>query len=343
MQAFKFLDHSDVGKVLGGSFKFGRLRHYQLLEIVYDDEEIGDRNEGTSVSTASAKLDGSPEAETARMALAAAGGPMVAPGVGVTFENFQMISFEDAFVLSLSIGMPASLIGKYDGCIAITDVESLAATLWSHGEWNGCPLPDSFSEIRYQPITYDWTEHNLLQAGHPTPSAFRKAAKYAQQAEYRIALTPRGTIERSDVFITCDQPHLADMLTPVDVPAATSMPRPASRTEEENVRTIHRIKGVYQMLDEAQRIEEQDPIIKALSNEEALSCWEEIHQRYRALRADFAKAYKVILCRSIFEVEALRTPSIERKMIAGKGCELILNTLRDTNTLDVLFHKYGLK
>ncbi|HEX3141883.1 MAG TPA: hypothetical protein VHQ87_17640 [Rhizobacter sp.] len=208
MQAFKFLDQKDVPLMLSGSFRFGRLRNYQLLEMVYGDREIGDRREGASALHAHAK--------------------------GLTISN-QI----DCFALCLSLGTPDVFAGTYDGCVSINDVGRLARVIFAHGQIDGRPFTSVFRDLACDAVTYDWVETDLAHTDDASPSPFRKSPRFARQAEVRIAVVHREPIEADSITVRCHPRRVARLLEEVPVKAVGEAPAwPARRSEETNVRTI---------------------------------------------------------------------------------------------------------
>jgi hypothetical protein len=216
MMLYKFLDRRHVASLVRGTFKFGRLRYYRLLEQVTGDGWIGDRREGVAVTVLrAAKVDSSdPNDQEMRARLEAAGVIEMAPGNVVHLENVTIINSIDCFVLCFSIGNLEGLVkhmsskdrGKYayDACVSLTDADELEKRLWREGRVGEKRLDELFTGIRADKVRYgDWIEGDL--GTHPASigDPFFKGDKYRDQAEWRFVLYPRQQIEKDSVFVHC--------------------------------------------------------------------------------------------------------------------------------------------
>ncbi|MBB3234534.1 hypothetical protein [Phyllobacterium endophyticum] len=211
---YKFLDKAAVHYLLEGSFKFGRLKKYRLMEAITGDQWIGDKNEGVQTTVINVVIGDEPNSELAD-ALSASGHIRIdgqATNVSVSetciIEEFDCFAFcfshGDLSALCSSMSDPKRGDFSYDGCVEILDPDALVQLILSHGICLGKPVSELFV-VDAKHVTYeDEVEHDFrtdlkISPGNP----FQKSLLYKDQCEVRIVLVPKeGPILKDDIVVS---------------------------------------------------------------------------------------------------------------------------------------------
>lgn len=196
-EAFKFLDKAHAGLVASGHLRFGDLRRYRLMEVVFADQWIGDREDGVAISDLGPMRisddvsDQEDREKAARLGIIGNMGKGSAIEIGRTVFRHSI----DGFAFSCAIGDLDTLAEtmcrsegrpNYDACVRIKNVEELARRVTEQVE---ALHPGTF-KVKYGPI--DYLRGHAGQVAEPAPAdPFKKRAFYAEQAEYRIFLEGR--------------------------------------------------------------------------------------------------------------------------------------------------------
>lgn len=235
--AFKFLHADDVEKVLTcRSLKFGRLAYYRLLENVYDDQWIGDAQDGVTRSVVSFEIHDQPIDHPDRD-LARQAGFNIAPGSRVVVRGMNIAKFVDGFVLSLSVGNLEPLSAamcraadrpNYNACIEIGVAELIEAV--KNSTFEGRPISETFT-VEHDFIIYlDDSPGDGRTIAPADP--FRKRSIYRSQSEYRIFLLPREAVPKIDAIYLTLPPDIKVPMRRVAVACSSNEKKePMSRQE----------------------------------------------------------------------------------------------------------------
>jgi hypothetical protein len=218
MGIFKFLHSKHIDTLRSGCFRFGRLKYYQLLEIVEKSKWIGDREEGRSTSIVENYTLGTGNDiidSTANRFI------QYSPGAHVNLYNHKFIDQIDAFVLSVSAGDITALsnimydkekyVIPYDACIEIIDINKLAYLIWHHGVdcTSGKKISELFYDCIVDEVIYRNPLYNLQEGDIPINKlpCFIKDPIYSTQSEVRIVLLQHideRTIKHDNINIKID-------------------------------------------------------------------------------------------------------------------------------------------
>lgn len=208
MQIHRLLNKTHSESLLRGSFRFGRLRYYQMLEVVFDDESIGDAQEGAVSAVVSTKLTPENMDDPVRKSLAESGFITVRGNSSIEIRNTTFTNEVDCFVCCWSTSTTPELSGTgsaYDTCVTAAGAKSLAHCLNSFGveRESGSKILDLFAPILSGRVQYSDTEHDMATGPLPSGDPFRKRTRYRHQAEYRFVLIPRAKIAADFIYVEC--------------------------------------------------------------------------------------------------------------------------------------------
>jgi len=217
---YKFLDHKDIDRVIGGSLKFGRLKFYRLLEYIYGPK-IGDRLDGEQRSYLHGIVDlCDPINAQLRAELEDSRDVKIIGGNRIIFNGLRTTNEVDGFAFSFSIGEIRALMEEfcsgtdgYDSCISIACVDSLIDAVYN-GTVNGLPVAQLF-DVSHDKVTYDATPHDLRLGPAPVASPFRKDRFFERQQEFRIFLRPKLARRGDEVFVQIE--NRGELLAPTTV------------------------------------------------------------------------------------------------------------------------------
>jgi hypothetical protein len=192
--------------MLKGSFRFGRMRYYQMLEVVFDDDSIGDVEEGLSSATVSVTIN--EENSNSPIVKNLANFIKVSGTSQVELENATFIHQTDCYICCWSTTKSPDLSGagsSYDTCVTSSGAKSLAHYLSRFGveRESGLPLTELFGRIAAGRVHYHDSTHDLSNNPLPNGNPFRKRKKYQNQSEYRIVLFPKQPLNLDFVMIDC--------------------------------------------------------------------------------------------------------------------------------------------
>ncbi len=250
---YKFLSKQHVPSTIAGNLRFGRLRYYQLLEVVTGDDWIGDRHEGLATTRVHAVLDGNPNQAGLRQRLADAKF-ISAEGVSnIEIRGCKIINEVDCFVFCVAEGELSPLVARmcsperaeyaYDGCLHLIDPVEIAQRLWNDGSVDGKPLHEIFLEIRFEQVRYEGQEYDLNDTPAVSGDPFVKAGKYKSQREWRFVLFPRIQIDRDSVSVRCDS--IAALLVEEVLDVALPSHRPNDLADKSDDELIAEIRTIY--------------------------------------------------------------------------------------------------
>lgn len=206
MGFYRFMDSQYINDFLSGKIRFGRLKYYQLLEIVEQDRHIGDKGDGVAVTEVDIHLRGQEATPEIRENLSKAGfnfGDLGEIGE-VKIENGRSYKDIDCFVLSLSKGdlddlidnmcSPERLKYAYDGCIEVTDIETFVMEIVKNAIYDDKHISEMFCRLQCDDVFYEGNTQDFRD-GVVIPNAFRKDPFFKRQSEYRIVLYPAPNLK----------------------------------------------------------------------------------------------------------------------------------------------------
>ena len=336
---YKFLDKQYVAGTAAGRLKFGRLRYYQLLEIVTGDQWIGDRKEGLAKTTVNATLRADDPNDAALIERAESAGLFrLEPGrkTQVTMKDVTLYNVVDCFVFCVSNGDLAILTTEmtaperkkyaYDGCIHLVDPAEIAKRIWERGTVDGQPVSTNFEGVRFGPVTYEWKESEFTSAPVGKGDPFLKDAIYSPQREWRFVLFPRAAIPKDSVFVECES--ISDLLVPISLSLSTPTQAPSEFDGVSDGVILGEFTELWRCWDEAKEVAERDNFEhlrpNALRNgqlvdprelEELLKpYYEALSKRDKDLNAWFDRALRGRMLKLYFEIRSrpCRGGGIER-------------------------------
>lgn len=220
MQIYRLMEKEHSGSLLRGSFRFGRLRYYQMREVVFEDESIGDAQEGVvSAAPVTAIFTDGEAIDTASTNLAKSGFIDYQGGTAMFFGT-TFTKEIDCFVSSWSTSATPDLSGAgaaYDTCVIAAGAKSLAYYLSNLGveSKSRSRIQELFKPILARRVQYQDSTYNFSECPLPDADPFRKRTRYRYQSEYRLLLIPRTAISAD--FVTIDCPQAAHLLRSVPV------------------------------------------------------------------------------------------------------------------------------
>ncbi|MFM9857699.1 hypothetical protein RUR49_04335 [Pseudoxanthobacter sp. M-2] len=231
-----------------------------MLEIVFGDDRIGDKNEGRSIEFIDHLLvspgeDGNQDRELLRSAYIE-----VDAATSLEVSNIEIIREIDCFVFCFSYGDAEELHSSfrkldidpagYGTCIEITNLEECVKLLWSDGiiRDKGA-VKDVLSELICDPVSYRSNRSPLTRGRSTSGNPFIKLEKYSYQKEWRIVAKLKEKLDQDAIFIDC--PGIADYLRIVSTTDAEGDSTDARIETEENLISI--ILNVLEQLDDINR------------------------------------------------------------------------------------------
>jgi hypothetical protein len=221
MQIHRLLTKNHAESLLQGSFRFGRLRYYQMLEIVFEDESIGDAQEGTVSAVVNAIITSDNTNDPVRASLEKSGIISVSQNSSIEFRNSTFNNEIDCFVSCWSTLATPDLTGTgstYDTCVTAAGAKSITHYLNSLGveRESGSNILELFDPIVSKRMQYYDVAHDMATGPLPGGDPFRKRTRYQHQAEYRLVLVPRTKIAADFVHIECPQATEFLSSTPIE-------------------------------------------------------------------------------------------------------------------------------
>jgi len=233
MQIHRLLTKTHSESLLRGSFRFGRLRYYQMMEIVFADESIGDAQEGTVSALVSTNITPDNTGDPVRASLAKSSFIHVDENASIEIRNATFRNEVDCFVCCWSTSATPDLSGTgsaYDTRVTAAGAKSLAHYLNSLGveRESGSKILELFAPIASGRVQYRDLVHDMATGPLPSGDQFRKRTRYRHQSEYRLVLIPRATIAADYVYIEC--PQAAELLKSAPVKRSQAVALNASPT-----------------------------------------------------------------------------------------------------------------
>lgn len=208
MQIHRLLTKAHSESLLRGSFRFGRLRYYQMLEVVFEDESIGDAQEGVVSAMLSVNITPDNADDPVRLNLAKSHFISVSGNARVEIENATFRNELDCFVCCWSTSATPDLSGTgaaYDTCVTASGAKSLTYYLNNFGveRESGSKILDMFAPIASGRVQYHDYAHDMATGPLPSGDPFQKRTRHRHQAEYRLVLIPRTLIAADFVYVEC--------------------------------------------------------------------------------------------------------------------------------------------
>lgn len=208
MQIYRLIENKYAQSLLRGEFRFVRLRVYQMREIVFEDDSIGDVEEGAASSKFGFEFTPESQGAPIRKTLEEKGLMKVSGGSRVDAKTISIRSEVDCFVSCWSVSSKPDLSGvgsRYDTCVTASDAVTLAHLLYTQGvEFEtGQSVGSVFLPIRFDEVDYLDREFDIAAGVLPSGDPFVKRRKYSKQAEYRFVLFPRSPVNADAVTVKC--------------------------------------------------------------------------------------------------------------------------------------------
>ena len=349
MIGYRFLRSEYLEQLLAGTFRFGSLRYYRILEAATKDQWIGDVNEGITRGL----LDGialkTGEDRDMRDRLARAG--ILGGGGGVTFEGTTFVRELNGFVFCVSHGILSDLrhtmmsaagsAFSYDSCVKIISLRLLAQELFAHGRLatDNTPISELFHLPLVQAVIYEDNTVDLRQRDAIPGSFFRKDPRYETQQETRIALSPMRPLDEDFITITC--PSAAQFLQ-VEFRGTNRVPDALVR--EDSRIALSNLLQILARIDHDRDAMWSDTLGRTASTDEERRAMEQaLTERMNAEALGFESAYRDEITRNYWIVRQSghRHQGIDRALcgsinggvISGLVADL-RNLLREAGALD---------
>lgn len=205
MGFYRFMRSKHVDSVLGGEFRFGSLMYYRLLECVYEDEWIGDSEEGRVITAINNFYSKNGRQNIAERKWLDEMGVSVG-NAEIYMNDCKFISEINGYILCFAVGERAELDMKmlndeYNSCVSFPDVPFMAKLLYEHGvDSQGRPASHVFEYPHFDFVDYSSKKFVFGEMnGCQQVSPFVKRDKYKEQKEYRIFFQPKAYLD--DDFI----------------------------------------------------------------------------------------------------------------------------------------------
>ena len=291
MQIHRLLTEPHAKSLLQGSFRFGRLRYYQMLENVFADESIGDAQEGAVTASLSVNITPENMNDPIRINLEKSGFIKVSGNSSVEIHNATLRNEIDCFVCCWSTSPTPNLSGTgsgYDTSVTATGAKSLAHYLNNLGveRESGSKIPDLFFPIVAGRVQYGNFDYDMTNGPLPSGNPFQKRTRYQYQSEYRLVLRPRKTID-SD-FVTIECPQAAELLKSASIKSSqVAMTNTFQTTEylEELEELLFSILAAWHELEFNKDLWLQ-PRIKANQKAFAAETWRADVEKSQAIRTE---------------------------------------------------------
>jgi hypothetical protein len=325
---YKFLNKCHIPTTVKGQFRFGRLRYYQLLEMVTGDEWIGDRHDGLGTTNVTIRLEGNPGEDALRKRLSDARIISAGSETKVSITGLKIINEIDCFVFCFSKGDLNQLVENmcsaeradyaYDGCLQLKNPEEIRRRRWNEGKVEGRPLNELFEIAIFDEVRYDGKESEFVSAPIAPADPFVKLRKYTSQQEWRFVLKPRTPIDLDNVTVICN--GCAELLIEEVIPAKAMQARRtgefASHSEDELLAEIAAIWRRWKTDSMQQNfIDKAERLAAERQAQEILQCAE------KEMAEKFDVEVRGRLQRAYFELRskprALRSTEIDRAIIRG--------------------------
>lgn len=147
MGFYRFMRSKHVNSVLSGEFRFGSLMYYRLLESVYEDEWIGDSEEGRVITVIKDFYSENGQQNIAERKWLDEMGVSVGEAE-IYMKDSKFIREINGYVLCFAVGERAELEttmlnDDYDSCVSFPDVPLMAKLLYERGvDSQGRPVSD---------------------------------------------------------------------------------------------------------------------------------------------------------------------------------------------------------
>ena len=220
MAYYKFMDSSDLDKVLSGSLVFSKLSYFRIMEAYSKKAGIGDIGEGyyeNYVTYADIK-DTDRDTETLRR-LRKIG--IRVHGANVRFSNISTMGYDECYIFSLSEGvfqkLKAAMCSEgtminYSAAVKLKNLGELSETIMKDGLFRSFydeteplrKISDHFSKLEKGRVIYKLPRSEINDVDFGVVEArFIKNPVFRSQSEFRFALTPcpDSFPDRISVFI----------------------------------------------------------------------------------------------------------------------------------------------
>lgn len=339
MQIHRLLSKDHSESLLRGSFRFGRLRYYQMLEVVFEDESIGDAQEGSVSSVLSASITPDHVDDPVRTNLERSGFITVKGNASVEIRDATFTNEVDCFVCCWSTSTAPDLSGTgsaYDTCVTAAGAKSLTHYLNKFGveRESGSKILELFDPIESRRVQYHDSAHNMATGPLPSGNPFRKRSRYRHQAEYRLVLIPRAKIAADFVYIDCHQAAELLSSTPVgrsQTAAFTATDKPAGASYYEQL--LAAILEEWRQCQDALATKNDLPLATHQATNgsgfDAIAAWRADCEAWQARRnaalAEFDRVHLKSLRRCLFELRtAPFNEHLDRALAHGASSDRLI-------------------
>lgn len=334
MQIHRLLWRPHAESLLRGSFRFGRLRYYQMLEVVFEDASIGDAQEGTTSALVSTKITPENQDDPVRLNLSRSGFITASGNASIEIRNAKFAHETDCFVCCWSTSSTPDLSGAgaaYDTCVTATGAKSLAHYLESFGveRDSGYSLRDLFQPILAGRVQYLDLDHDMAAGPLPSGDPFRKRTRYRSQFEYRLVLVPRKTISADFLWVDC--PQAAEFLQSTPVEQIVAQAQFTKELEDSEQILNGLLEEWRRVQNELSTIEEREFNVGRIVPGDAFhaAAWhatqEALHARRMAAWAEFDKAHLKQLRRCLFALrKAPFNDALDRALARGAASHRLI-------------------
>lgn len=297
MGFYRFMASRYMDKTLGGELRLTSLSYYRLMEKLWDDEWIGDSQEGQAFTTIDhLDLPAGQDVDGARGKLEAARF-ISGSGVNLKINGLTNIAEENGFILSFAYGDLRTLKDEmlrdgYDSCVRFQCIESLACIMYERGvDGSGRKISDFFHAPVVSQVSYEANEHNLRDVdGFVSGSAFVKRVMYKEQKEFRIFFALKAPMDVDFVEVS--------LVLPVDsiceefrnVPISESIQKPDLKVVED---PLARLGEIRNMIHSAEGGDSRLKIFNESLGKDALLAYWQLRKEHRSNRLDTFFCMKV--------------------------------------------------
>lgn len=339
MQIHRLLTKPHSESLLQGSFRFGRLRYYQMLEIVFEDDSIGDAHEGSISSVVNTKLTPKNINDPVRVNLKKMGFIDMDESSSVEISNYTFRNEVDCFVCCWSTSEAPTLSGTgsaYDTRVTAAGGKTLAHYLskFAVERESGRKLNDLFFPIASGRVHYCDLVHDMASGPLPSGDPFRKRNHYQHQLEYRLVLIPRSTISADFVHIECPQASELLASMPINrVQVVAPIPASTGPGREHFQQLLETILAAWQQVQDAlARKEDHAFKISRLAGQSDSNLadwradWEASLARRTAALAEFDRVHLKNLRRCLFELRSRPlNDALDRALARGASSDRLIS------------------
>ncbi|MBP7346471.1 MAG: hypothetical protein KA952_08035 [Sediminibacterium sp.] len=201
MPIYRFMNKDRVQCFLNGNLRPGNARFYRLLEIVTDNQSIGDKSESKVVAN-TGPISITPEERDAKTLDMLQTQHIAYLEENVTFKVFggvEIIKSKECYILSFCIGElenfipimtdPSQVGYCYDACVELLDANAFCKDLENCQINGSIAFNEVFSHCEHGKVQYTGQNTDVWESEIQV-NPFLKSSTYSKQSEYRFLLYP---------------------------------------------------------------------------------------------------------------------------------------------------------